>query len=1374
MAGWAFVVGGGLGAGVGAQSGVGSPVSGVPRVGVGGGLVAGQVDGVVGSGVDGFVGVVAEAGSPPLDGPLGEGLGRLDESVAGVPVSGQGGGPAPVAEVFGGGFLEAPVVVVPEEGPAPEGFGGLAMCAGGFVCGSAQILPGPTGLSCSVTASVIVFSWNAVSGGDDYTAKLQLAAAGSRQTVRTTSSTSVVFAGLSSSTRYFIGVHSNVGGVAQYYSGVYCTTAVGRPWCGVVSASGVQLVWRADSRVHQWYVARAVPGGGYTDGRALAGSALSTVFAGLEANESYRFLFWWRAVAGGPWTQVHPSAVCTTTAPPAAPVVRCATTASTIAVSWDPVAGATRYRASRGSGWAAAVGRSHTFSNLAQSTTYSVRVQGWNSAGWGQTGTRACTTEAAILPAPTGLLCEATSAQVRFSWDPVDGADSYSAKIQLAVAGSAQTEIPTGSTSVTFTGLAASTRYWASVLAVKNNRPQHFTGVYCTTLADIAAPAPKCTATSNSVSVSWKKVTGASKYRAKADDGAWTVDITATSHVFAGLASAKTFTITVQAGGAAGWGNAGKVKCVTAAPGVDCDETTSNSVVLRWDDIDEAESWYAAISTSSSGYRGRRTADRLIAEGSTTKFTGLSKATRYIMLLWWYDGHDWNPVSPAPECWTKHLATPVLADEYTTGGTTLTIEWEPVEGAELYQAKISPSGTSGAVGASGDDGWETVLFSGDSHTFTGLEPGTQYTVRLRAGTFAEISEASANGIAYEPESAETSARSNTSPVECKANTATTIEVEWDDPDGDYQWRIARTTINQSADIQYLDTRTFAKGSSGVKLTGLQPNTVYWISVWKRADSGQSWQPVEPSPRCSTEPSDLTIHQCPQTADTDGTIRWTDNGATYYRITRDRNPAKPEWTLTNATSHTFTGLAEETTYKIAVQAWTPTGWTTKTTCDMKTLPKLSNGLVTTVGKYHFTEGTIKGVLYATEKAIDNYSVAPLNEWQTCKATIDKKRLAAIMLMIPVMELLSGESKSYAPSPMNLSRWDHLGRQMQKHKATVEGVEEEQEESINVRLFSHMDTEDYLRAHWSPGVGLWQLDPWHRTKQFNHAERTDIRTGGVQVAEHLLENHCRATSNDEGIKGALSIWSACYDKNDPAKVETCLKVYNGEPTSIYQSGKLNVNILKDMNQVEGGIKERSCRWSTDKLQFTCFLYDLEIAEGNPSDYEYIIYETTETSMGETITTKIINWARSATPLPMAFVSFTDPKVRVRFAVWPKKWPLSNEHHYWPSDTVTRDKTIYRAVIQDEVVRCSPGRDPSPESKNPKVAAVDCAEGIYKPFGQEIENHSFSNGNTLLEGWYDDSVPYREGGTDDDRHTLQVEHCEAFEFFGNSVVLCKWLNT
>jgi len=45
--------------------------------------------------------------------------------------------------------------------------------------------------------------------------------------------------------------------------------------------------------------------------------------------------------------------------------------------------------------------------------------------------------------------------------------------------------------------------------------------------------------------------------------------------------------------------------------------------------------------------------------------------------------------------------------------------------------------------------------------------------------------------------------------------------------------------------------------------------------------------------------------------------------------------------------------------------------------------------------------------------------------------------------------------------------------------------------------------------------------------------------------------------------------------------------------------------------------------------------------------------------------------------------------------------------------------------------------------------------------------------VEGWFDDSVPYQEGGSEQDRHRLQVENCQRYWVFGVSVVLCKWIS-
>ena len=563
--------------------------------------------------MDDFVPVPAEQGPPPADGVYSEDLDRLDASELDKTATEQNeeADPVPVARDR---WFQLPLgPVFGEWEPAPEGFGGIAPCGGGYVCGRAQLLPPPRGLACWATSTEIFVFWHPLTEADDYTAKLQLAVAGERQISKNTDSTWAVFSDLTPSTRYYVGVNANRDAVEQYYSGVYCTTAVGSPVCDAVSANGIKLAWLADERVHRWYVARETTAGQFANGRSLAGSVLSVVFGGLEEDVPYKFYFWWQGSPGGPWNQVRPSAVCTTKDPPTAPSVSCTAGVSSITVTWELLEEATVYRVSRGNGWASSSGLSHEFSNLDPSSRHSIRVQGGNSAGWGDDGKTSCTTAAATMPAPTGLSCSATSTAIKLTWNAVEGADSYSAGIQMAEPGSPQTENASTSESAVLAGLMPAAEYWVAVQAVENSTPQQSTGVYCSTVADIPSPSVTCVATSSGIAAYWKQVPGVSRYRAMLDSGAWTPDLEVTNYEFSQLAPGTSYKVTVQSGDITGWGRGAAVECVTAAAGVVCGESTDSSVVLEWEARPDASYWYAA--RADGGYVDGRDDQRAAVDG---------------------------------------------------------------------------------------------------------------------------------------------------------------------------------------------------------------------------------------------------------------------------------------------------------------------------------------------------------------------------------------------------------------------------------------------------------------------------------------------------------------------------------------------------------------------------------------------------------------------------------------------------------------------------------------------------------------------------------------------------------------------------------------
>jgi hypothetical protein len=297
---------------------------------------------------------------------------------------------------------------------------------------------------------------------------------------------------------------------------------------------------------------------------------------------------------------------------------------------------------------------------------------------------------------------------------------------------------------------------------------------------------------------------------------------------------------------------------------------------------------------------------------------------------------------------------------------------------------------------------------------------------------------------------------------------------------------------------------------------------------------------------------------------------------------------------------------------------------------------------------------------------------------------------------------------------------------------------------------MNEEDHKRAHWSPGVGLWQLDPFTATLNLNHAERADTIKGGIPTAKYLLDQYC---AGENRLKQELDgKWHGCR-REMPNR---CFNTYRNE---LYDRGndRINATPIDSYGEVDGGIEERVCRWNSDNREMPCYLVDEITAEGwmdkaDPDD----------------------QMKDGRTPLPQAFISLTDPETRTRYAVWPKRWPYSSLHMMWPTDVVATDKTIYRAAKQDEEARCSPGLDPTPEKEGDSDYVrfgQDCAEGTYKPFGAEISNEDFSNGRKIVEGWYDDSVPYRNGGTEADRHKLQVQTCAVLTVGGTAALACWW---
>jgi hypothetical protein len=258
-------------------------------------------------------------------------------------------------------------------------------------------------------------------------------------------------------------------------------------------------------------------------------------------------------------------------------------------------------------------------------------------------------------------------------------------------------------------------------------------------------------------------------------------------------------------------------------------------------------------------------------------------------------------------------------------------------------------------------------------------------------------------------------------------------------------------------------------------------------------------------------------------------------------------------------------------------------------------------------YRMTEGAYNGTRQAASDMLANHP--------NCGFTVNE--LAAVMLAIPVHEIAGGDS-SVASSPMTLSRYDGWSN------------------TRNRPLYSDGTYDYFRRAHWNPGVGLWQLDTFDDTQKYSHAIR--MGTGGAAARE--VGNYLREAKCNGSLGVALrNTWFACA-------YNMCWDTYQ----DMYVASDDRIN--KDLTpgtEYDEGVKDATCRFDPDYASFACNMIDVDNnAEG---------YAPTGDPTGE----------GDRTPLADRFYSFTRNDLKQ--AIWlrsgtgydeerAKKVPVNND--------------------------------------------------------------------------------------------------------------------
>ncbi len=260
-------------------------------------------------------------------------------------------------------------------------------------------------------------------------------------------------------------------------------------------------------------------------------------------------------------------------------------------------------------------------------------------------------------------------------------------------------------------------------------------------------------------------------------------------------------------------------------------------------------------------------------------------------------------------------------------------------------------------------------------------------------------------------------------------------------------------------------------------------------------------------------------------------------------------------------------------------------------------------------YRYTAAIIDGVVSAAQDVIDDNDDA---ECVTRAADpVTANELASYVLAIPIRELQKDN-----PSLMDLSRWDSLFQNLG-----------------NIGLFSRGTQAGEPRAHWSPGVGPWQLDLWWRVKAWDHAQRSNVNMAAEAVAKHVFDGLC---AGPDQLKRALKTWLACTSQKrfgeDPT-INHCVPIAE----TIYDDANDSLRIREvDGSDVDGGVQPRRCRWGTDGTPFGCYWYDIDNAEGDATVYAR---DGTQESCSKEESPGCSGLWYRITPLPYGFVSFTD---------------------------------------------------------------------------------------------------------------------------------------
>lgn len=653
--------------------------------------------------------------------------------------------------------------------------------------------------------------------------------------------------------------------------------ASGRTKLGV--PSGITANSTSNSITLNWTAVQGATAYDVTADGTVISNITGTTYthSGLAANTSHTYKIMARSsTVTSDWSsQVSYTTKLTTPAIPTAGTI----TSGSIIINWTAIPGATAYDVlTDGVTVSNITGTTYTHSGLAANTAHTYKVMAKNAATASDWSSQATYTTRLSTP-NTPALASAAADSITLNWVVIPGATAY----DVMADGTVISNI-TGTT-YTHSGLTANTSHTYKIMA-KNTATTSDWSSQVTYMTVLSTPnAPDAVSTSDSITLSWTAVPGASAYDISADGTV--VNSTGTSYTHSGLAINSNHIYKIRAknaGGASDWSSATSKATKPATPSNgSIINITNTSIQAAWgSNGNQSDVQYKlaafdsnnSIIKQNSWINAQR--DTIVSLNPISNYNIRVKARNvYGEETDWYmiDNAATLPNPPGPPTNLSAAAT----------NNKITLSWSAADGAESYDVEA-------------DDIVIATKMTVTSFEHTGLNAVTQHKYRVVARN--------AGGSTWSSVLTKTTLRNPPKPLEniaIEANSLDTIKLSWEsaaDANG-YIIKADGVSTDLGTGTSYIHS-SLPHGSTHS----------YTIIAYNESGSSMENKTVNASTMLDV-PGDITA----TATNNKMVLSWKPvQGASYYTIEINGNPSQ-----STGTSYVVNSLQPDTTYSFRIKA-----------------------------------------------------------------------------------------------------------------------------------------------------------------------------------------------------------------------------------------------------------------------------------------------------------------------------------------------------------------------------------------------------------------------------------------------------------------------